>query len=203
MHRYQVAHLYLNGQHKHWNSAGTEQTHAWIFTAVFLLDKERRWCCCNWGQQCNITDVTWRATKHYTEQLFFWFKQAALRPFFSSFAPEAAEDANLKGVSSSHQFGQIWNINFFVSEKDKGGDTAGSNEWVGRATRQAAKRCYLWEQCQWMNAVHHVLLKVVLTTTFCNISCAKLTPWLRTSSTSAVQKEESEPPSLIFLYIYI
>lgn len=113
----------------------------------------------------------------------------------------------LKGVSSSHQFGSIWNINLFVSEKDKGEDTAGSSEWVGRATRQAANRCYLWEQCQRMNAVHHVLLKVVLTTTFCNLPCAKLTPWLRTCSTSAVQKE-SKPPSLFFFlnvyaYIYI
>lgn len=60
--------------------------------------------------------------------IFFWIKQAALRAFFSSFAPGAAEDAHRKGVPSSQPFGRIPNINLFVSGKDKGGDAAGSGE---------------------------------------------------------------------------
>lgn len=183
-------------------STGTAQAqnrHTCGFSpAVFLLDKNRRWCCCNWRQRCNIINVTWRATKHYLEQFFFpRLNKLPSDPSSAHLHLKQQRMLILKGVSSSHQFGSIWNINLFLSEKDKGEDTAGSNEWVGRATRQAANRCYLWEQCQRMNAVHHVLLKVVLTTTFCNLSCAKLTPWLRTSSTSAVQKE-SKPPLSFF-----
>lgn len=50
-----------------------------------------------------------------------------------------------------------------------------------------------------MNVVHHVLSKVILTTTFCNPLCAKLTLRLRTSSTYTRQKEESKLSS-IYMY---
>lgn len=50
-----------------------------------------------------------------------------------------------------------------------------------------------------MNVVHHVLSKVILTTTFCNPLCAKLTLRLRTPSTYTRQKEESKLSS-IYMY---
>lgn len=198
-HRYQVAQPDLKGQQQHWNSAGTNQTHTRTYTAAHVLEQDRR-CCCSWSRWCNING-TWRATKCYTEQSFSCLNK--LLPDLSSahlHLKQQTEDADLTGAPSSHQFSRFQNINLFVSEKDKGGDAAGSNEWVGRTTRQAANRCCSQARSQRMNAEHRVLSEVVLTTTFCNTLCAKLTPWLRPPSTSAVQNEECKPLSFFNIY---
>lgn len=87
------------GQHQHWKST---KEHLWIVTAVSLSRQGQELLLpqlkpVRQHHQCYLKG---NQTLHGTLS-FFWLKQAALRPFCSSLAPGAAEDAHLNSVCSS------------------------------------------------------------------------------------------------------